>query len=295
MERIIFFCYNMGHETPWIPRGTGKAPSTCHCFSERRQDHSIGRGAYGGSVEELRLSMVPRLPKGRGQGPSLKGNSRTSSQVITNREKGIGAAPFVRSAGRRVSDRPLDVETDCPNDSQALWHPVSSKSRMADTSGDAMELPETGAPGFTKERERNCALEGLPMAPYKKKPKNLGPLWSSLMNRVSCSFQTSVAPGPQKGKPRFSTTSTNRIGFPPSMLCRCRQNGNAWRFISVTGGGILTVWMFVLSLEGCSNNSGDPSSCCGIGERSTAVKKSNSFSWNIPGCIWNIFRPMPLN
>jgi hypothetical protein len=31
-----------------------------------------------------------------------------------------------------------------------------------------MELPETRAPGFTKERERDCALDGLPAAPYKK-------------------------------------------------------------------------------------------------------------------------------
>jgi len=285
----------MGHETPWIPRGTGKAPSTSHCPAEERQYNPFVRSACSGSIQELRFSMVPRVPGGRIQGPSFKGDSRTSSQALSEREGDPNRAAFVRPASCRVSDRPLDLETDCPNHPQAFWHPVSSESRMAAASGNGMELPETRTPGFTKERERNCALEGLPVAPYKKKPKNLGPIWSSLMSRTSCSFQTSVAPGLRKEKPRSSTTSTNRTGFPPSMLCRCRQNGNAWHFISVSGGGILTVWMFVLSLEGCSNSSGDPSSCCGIGERSTGVKKSNSFSLNIPGFIWNIFRPMPLN
>lgn len=115
------------------------------------------------------------------------------------------------------------------------------------------------------------------------------------MSRASCSFQTSVAPGLRKGKPRSSITSTNRTGFPLSMPCRCRRNGNVWRFICGSGGGILTVWMFVLSLKRCSNILEALWSCCGIGGRSTVVKKSNSFSWNIPGSIWNIFRPMLLN
>lgn len=295
MEHFTLFCYNMGHETPWIPRGTGKAPPTCHCVVERRQDDSFSRGAFGGSIKKLRFPMVPRVPRGRLQGPSFKGDSRTSSQVISNREKGIGATTFVGSAGRRVSDIPLDLETDCPNHSQALWNPVSPQPCVADTSEDGMELPETRAPGFTKGRERDCPLEGLPVAPYKKKPKDLGPIWSSLMSLASCSFPTSVALGLRKGKPRSSITSTNRTGFPPSMPCRCRRNGNAWRFISGSGRAILTVWMFVPSLKSWLNISGAPWSCCGIGAPSTAVKKSSSFLLTIRGFIWNIFRPMLLN
>jgi hypothetical protein len=291
----MFFCYNMGHETPWIPRGIGKAPSTSHCLAETRQDNPVGRSAYSGSVKELRFPMVPRGPGGRIQGPPFKDDSRTSSQALSQREGDPIGVAFVGSTGRRVSDRPLDLETDCPNHPQALWHPVSSESCMAVASGNGMELPETRAPGFTKERERDCALEGLPVAPYKKKPKDLGPIWSSLMNRASCSFQTSVAPGLRKGKPRSCTTSTNRTGFLLSVLCRCPRGGNVWSSISGFERGILTVWMSVLSLEGCSNISEDPSFCCGIGEPSTVVKKSNSFSLNIQGFIWNIFRPMPLN
>ncbi len=295
MERIVFFRYNMGHETPWIPGGTGKAPSPSRCLAERRQDNPVGRSANSRSIKELRFSMVPRVPGGWVQGPSFEDDPRASSQALPEREGNPNRATLVRPAGRRVSDRPLDLETDCPNHPQTLWHPVSSESRMAAASENGMELPETRAPGFTKERERNCALEGLPVAPYKKRPKDLGPIWSSLMNRASCSFPISVAPGLRKEKLRSSITSTNRTEFPPSMPCRCRQNANAWRFISDSGGGTLTVWMSGLSLEDCSDISEAPSFCCGIGERSTAVKKSNNFSWTIPGFIWNTSRPMPLN
>lgn len=291
----MFFFYNMGHETPWIPRGTGEAPSTGYCLVEGRQDKSVRRSPYCGSSKELRFSMVPRVPEGRLQGPSFKDDPRASSQALSKREGNPNRVTLVRPAGRRVSDKPLDLETDCPNHSQAHWDPVSPQPCVEDPSGNGMELPETRAPGFTKERERNRPLESLPVAPYKKKPKDLGPIWFSWMNRASCSFQTSVAPGLREGKPRSSITSTNRTGFPPSMPCRCRRNGNAWRFISDSGGETLTVWMSSLSFKSCSNISGVPSFCCGIGERSTVVKKSNNFSWTIPGSIWNIFRPTPLN
>ena len=111
---------------------------------------------------------------------------------------------------------------------------------------------------------------------------------------AGCSFQTSVAPGLPKDKPRSSITSTDRTGFPPSVLCRCPQNGNAWLFTSGFGRGILTVWMSVLSLKNCSNISEVPWSCCGIAGPSIDVKKSSSFSLN-RGFIWNTFRPMLLN
>ncbi len=285
----------MGHETPWIPRGTGEAPSSGHCLVEERQNKPVCGSPYSGSIKELRFSLVPTVPEGRLQGPSFEDDPRAAPQAFSKPKGKPNEATLVRSTGCRVSDRPLDLETDCPNHSQAPWGPVSPQPCMEDPAGNGMELPETGASGFTKERARNRALEGLPMAPYKKKPKDLGPIWFSWMNRASCSFQTSVAPGLRKGKPRSSIPPTNKTGFPPSMPCRCRRNGNAWRFISDSGGGILTGWMSGLSFKGCSNIPGVPSFCCGIGARSTAARKSNNFSWTIPGFIWNIFRPTPLN
>ncbi len=294
MELFNLICYNIRHETPWIPRGTGKAPPTRDRVTERRHDDSFSRSALGGSIKELCFPMVPGVPKGRVQGPSFKGDSRTPSQAVPSREKQIGGSPLVGSAGRRVSDRSLDSETNRPNHSQALWHPVSPQSCVAAASRDGMELPEARAPGFAKKRERDCALESLSVAPYKKKPKNLGPVWPSSMNPASCSSPTFVAPGLRKDKPRFSITFTSRTGFPPSMPWWYRRSGNVWRSTSGFRNGILTVWMFVLFLKSCLNTSGTPWSCCGIGVRSTVVKRLSSFLQSILGFIENIFRPMLL-
>ena len=291
----MFFCYYMGHETPWIARGTGEAPSPSHCLAERRQDKPVGGSAYCGSLQELRFSMVPGVPEGRIQGPSFKDDPGASSQAVSERERSPSRDALVRPAGRRVSHRPLDLETGCPHHPQALWNPVSSESRLAAASRNGLELPETRAQSFTKERGRNCAVEGLPVAPYKKKPKDLGPIWSSLMNRASCSFPISVAPGLQKGRLRSSITSTNRTGFPRSMRCRFPRKRSAWPFIFGAEHAILTAWTFVLFSKSCSSISEAPWFCCGTGEPSTGVKKSNGFSLTIRGFIWNTFQPMLLN
>jgi len=292
MEHLSYFCYNMGHETLWIPRSAGAPPSAGHRVAERRQGHAFSCSAFGGSIQELRFSMVSGLPRGWVQGPSFKGNPGTASEVISDRERQVSGAAFGGPSGGGLSDRSLDVEADRPNHPQAFSHPVSSKSRVAVASGDGMELSETRAPGVTKERQRDCPLEGLPVAAYKKTPKDVGPIWSSLMNRASCSFPTFGALGLRKGKPPSSITSTNRTGFPRSVPCRYPQSESGWLFIFGFGDGISRVWMFGLSSRSCSNISGAPWSCCG-GPPFTAERKLNSVLSGIQESMWNTFRPMP--
>ena len=295
MERFTDYCYNMGHETPWIARGTGKAPPARHRIAERRQGNSLSRCAFGGGIKKLRIPMVPRVPDGRVQGPSSKNDSGPSAEAVSDRKGQTFGTPFVGSLGSRVSDRPLDLKAYCHNHPEALWGTVSPESCVALASGDGMELSETRASGLTKERERNRPLENLPLAAYKKTPKDVGPIWCSSMSRAFCSFRTSVVLGLQEGRPQSSITSINRTGFPRLMHCRFRQKGSALPFISGSGGAILTAWTFVLSSKLCSNIFGVPSSCCGIEGRSIAAKRSPSSSEKIQEFIWNIFRLMRLS
>jgi hypothetical protein len=300
MELFKLFCYNMGHETPRIPRGTGEAPSARGRVAEGRQDDPVGGSAFSRSIQELRFPMVPGVPGGRVQGSSFKGDPGTSAQAVSNRARQPIENPSVRSAGCRIPDRPLDLEAYCPNHSQALWRSVSPQSCMAVASGNELELSEARTPGVAEEGERDRPLEGLPMAPYKKRPKDLGPIWSSSMSLASCSFPTFVVRGLPRGKPRCSITFTNSTEFPRSMPCRSRRNGNVWHFISGSGDATLTGWMFGLFSKSCSSISGAPWFCCGTGEPSTGVKKSSGFLSTIRGFIWNTFRPtlpslIPLN
>jgi hypothetical protein len=45
----------------------------------------------------------------------------------------------------------------------------------------------------------------------------VGPIWSSSMNRASCSSPAWPAPGRRKGQRRSFVASTNKIGSPRSM------------------------------------------------------------------------------
>jgi len=295
MEHFAFSCYNVGYETPWIPRGTGEAPSTCHRPAERGQGEPFGCSTLGGRIKKLCLSLVSGIPERGLQGPSFEGDSWASSQTSARREGEVSGVASNRSPGRGIPDRPLDVEADRPDRPETLWDSVSSQSCLAPASGDGMELPKTGASGFTKERERGRPLETVSVAPYKKTPKDLGPIWSSSMSPASCLFPTYAAPGLQKDKPRSSITFTNKTGFLPSVLCRCPLRGSIWLSISDFGRVILRVWMSAPSLKSCSSISGDRWCCCGIGLPFTGAMKSSSFSLDIQEFIWNISRLMPLN
>jgi hypothetical protein len=58
-----------------------------------------------------------------------------------------------------------------------------------------MELPETGTPGFGKKGRRDCPLEAVSVAAYKKTRKNLAPTCFFSMKAGSCSFPRSRAHG----------------------------------------------------------------------------------------------------
>ena len=152
MERFFIFCYNKGHETPWNPSRTGKAPATSHRIAEARQSESIGGGALDGSIEKFSLPMVPSVSEGRLQGSPVQGDSWTSSEVVGGSKNETGATVVERSLGGRISDRSLDPETDCPGDPETVWHSVSPQPCLEIAFRDGVELPEARASRVTKER-----------------------------------------------------------------------------------------------------------------------------------------------
>jgi hypothetical protein len=150
----------------------------------------------------------------------------------------VGKVALEGSPNCRLSNRPMDFKPHRQGDRRRVWGSISPLSYLEASGQPGMELSETRTSSIAEERRRNCPLEAIPMAPYKKRPKDLGPVWSSSMSLASCLSQTFVAPGLLKDKPRSSITSTDRIESPPSMHWWYRRNGNAWHSISASGGGI---------------------------------------------------------
>ena len=253
MERFPIFCYNGGHKTPWNSSRTGEAPPTRHPTAKAGQGKSIVCGALGGSIKKLCLPMVPNVSEGRFQGPPFQEDSWPSSQVILRSESEVGVGAAGGSIGCRVSDRSLDPETDCSSDPEAIWCSVSPQPCLEVAFGDEVELSEARTSGSGEERRGDRALEAVSLAAYKKKPKNLGPIWCFLMSLVSYSFRTLSGLGRRKAKPRSSITFTNRIVFRPSVVCRFPRSENGWLFISGFGLGISRGWMFDLFSRACLN------------------------------------------
>jgi len=243
MERFPIFCYNGGHETPWNSSRTGEAPPTRHPTAKAGQGKSIVCGALGGSIKKLYLPMVPNVSEGRFQGPPFQEDSWPSSQVILRSESEVGAGAAGGSIGCRVSDRSLDPETDCSSDPEAIWYSVSPQPCLEVAFGDEVELSEARTSGPAEERRGDRALEAVSLAAYKKTPKDMGPIWSFLMNPVSYSFQTLPGLGRPKGKHHCSIIFTNRIASRPSAPCRFPRRENGWPFIFGFGVEISMGWM----------------------------------------------------
>lgn len=294
MEHYYYFRYTWGYETPRNLTTTGEATPTGHPVVESRET-SVGGSADIKRLQELGLPVVRGLQKEGARGASLQTDPRPTAQVIQDTEASVDAASSGRPFSLRLSYGPVDFETDRSIDPEAVSHSLPPQPCLAVTSRYGVELPETGAPSPPTGRSGDRPLEEVPLAAYKKTLKDLAPIWSSSMNPVSCSSPMWPAPGARKAKRRSFTIGSNRIGSRRSAPWSCLPSGNGWPSISTFAPAISRGWMSRRSCNICSGICGDPWSCCGIGERSIAVKKSNSGSKHIEDSKWKSSRPTPRN
>jgi hypothetical protein len=294
MEIFFQLQYNRRHETPWNPRATGKAASTGHPFVESRQEpasHSTGFECFS----EFGIPMASGLPRKRGARVKASTDARPSSQADQSSKRTSCPSPLKRSSGCRVSDRFMDFKSGGQSDPPTVRRSLSSQPRVETPRRLGVELPEAGATRFTKRRGRDRALEAVPLAAYKKTPTDVGPIWSSLMNRAFCSFRTLRGLGPRKGRLPFSTTFTNRIVFRPSMLWPYRRKGNVWPCTFNFELGILRDWISTLSSNICFTIFEVPSFYYGTEGPFIGGKRLNNISLNIPGSNRSISLPMHRN
>ena len=283
MENIFQFVYNTIHETLWNRTAVGKAAPAGHPAVKSGQK-SVGSSTGLKCIGKLGVSLVPDIPREGFTWTSPPTHSGTSTQAVEASEEPIGKGASEGTPGRRLSDRPMDPNAGSQSDRPRVRGSISSLPRLEAPGKHGMELSETRAPSIAKGRRRNCPLEALPLASYKKKPKDLGPIWFSLMNPDFCLFPTSPVPGRPKARLPFFTIFISKTEFLRSVLSRCRRKKGVWPFIFDFAPAISTVWMSGLSLKACSNTSGVQWFCCGIEEPSTAGRKSNNFFLVIRDC-----------
>ena len=294
MELYFCFRYTWGYETPRDPATTGEASPTGHPVGESGEK-TVGRRPLGGGIQKFGVPMVRSVPKEWRGGPSPQTDSGAAAKAHQAPEAQVGEPSAVGTIGARLSNRTVDLEAHCPVGPETVSRSLSPPSRVALASSNGMELPEARPPGSTTGRSGDCALEAVPLAAYKKTPSDVAPIWSSSMNRASCSSPTWPAPGPQKDKRRSFTISTNRTGSRQSAPCRSLPNEDGWPSIFSVAPAISRDWMCKPSSNTCSGIFGDRWSCCGIEDPSIGAGKSSSGSTTVPGSRWNRSRPTPPN
>ena len=189
----------------------------------------------------------------------------------------------------------MDLKPGSQSDRPAVRRSISPQPRVETPSKPGVELSEARAASLTKKRGRDCSLEAVPLAPYKKTPTDVGPIWSSLMNRAFCSFRTLLGLGLRKGRRPFFTIFTNKIVFRPSMLWPYRRNGNVWPSTFNFGLGISRAWISTLFSNICFAIFEVPLFYYGTEEPFIGGKRLTNLFLSISASRWNISLRMRRN
>lgn len=288
------FSYHRGYETPGNPTAAGETAPTRHPVAKKRQE-SVGSSPCPECFRKLCVSVVAELQEERPKRTKAHSHPRSSSKAFRVPEEETGGVAFERPPSRRLHHRLMDARSYCQADREALRCPVSSLSCLEASEDSGLELPETRASGPTEGRRGHRTLEEEQMAPDKKKPKKLGPIWSSSMKAASCLFLISNAPGPLKATPPFSTISTGKIASPPSMPSAYLLKEGEWPCISDSTPKTSRAWRCSVSLGTSFGICEAPLSFCGTGERSTSTARSRPCSLAIPESKWSPSQLMPLS
>jgi hypothetical protein len=291
MEIFCQLKYNRGHETPWEPKAARKA-ATAGCSFVKDGQEPASHSTRFECFCKFRVSVASGLPRERDSRTEAPADTRPSPEALRRSKKAACSSPPKRPSGCRVSDRLMDLKPGSKSDRTTVRRSISSEPRVEAPRELRLELSEAGAASFTEKRRRDRALEAVSLAPYKKTPTDVGPIWSSSMNRVSCSSRTLLAPGPPRDKRPSFTTFTNKIVFRPLMRWPYRRNGDIWLFTFNFGLGISRAWISMPFSRICLAIFEAPLFYYGTVEPSIGGKRLNTLSVNGPVSGKNTFLPM---
>ena len=294
MEIFAQLVYTGEHATPWNARAAGKAASAGHPFVQSGEEPASHRTSFEGFCE-FSVPVASGLPGKRCSRNKASSDARPSSKADRKPKTSSCPSALEWPSGFWVSNRFVDPKPGSPDDCPRVWRSIPSQSRLEAPCRVGVELPETGTTSVTKKRGRDCSLETVPLAPYKKTPTDLGPIWSSSMNRASCSFRTSRGLGLPKGRRPFITIFTNKIVSRPSVLWPYRRNGGVWPSTFNCGLGMSPAWISALSSKLCFVICAVQSFDYGTEEPSIGGKRSNNISESALASRRNISQPMHRN
>ena len=255
------------HETIWNPKTTGAAPpprppvagewfNGVGCCPKSRLFPQFGNPVEG-SVQKRGAGCL-----------ETQTCSWPFPQTEFQSEEEINQDSSERSFDLGSFHRSVDPKEGCSGNRKGIRCGVPPQSPLAVPDPSGLELSEAGETCPGKEPIRHRSLEALGMAPYKKKPKSWGPIWSSWMKAVFSWCLMSFAPGHRKDrlpiflslaagqKSRLSRRSLflrkdERLPFMPSSTVTKTSVPPRWRGFLSTLAGICA------NLSSCSGTMAD--------------------------------------
>lgn len=218
----------MEHETTWNSTAVGGAAPACHKAVEEGPV-AVLRCPGPEFICEQRIPLVAGFSKERHERIATCPGFRTSLKADLGPEAKADAYPLAQCLGGRIRHGLVDLGADRGRDPATLRSALSSLPRLEAAAQYGLVLPEARNQGERERRGSHRALEALPVAPYKKKPNDLGPISSSSTKAASSCFPTSVGLGHPKDRRRFCAVPGTGRRFRPSRPWWCRRAVDAWR------------------------------------------------------------------
>src|SRR5687768_6797051 len=176
----------MPHETLWITKDIGKAPTAGHRPVGKGADPEPS-GAPGAGVGRRCLPMAASLADGGRGGLGPQTCARAAAQTDGPARRTAGAHLVAGGQGAWLRQRAVDPTAHRRRDAGAFWRALPSLTRLEGITRLRLELSGAGAPGHPARRAGDGALEARQVARDKKKPDDLAPIWRSSTRAVFCS------------------------------------------------------------------------------------------------------------
>ena len=230
MENIFKILYTIGYETLWKPKAIGEAPPARHRIAKKEKKSA-------GSVPEDRMfckfcfPLVGRISEEGSKSPKTETGAWEATEIEPASKADFDTDSSGRSDELRIFNRPLDSAPGDRSDRRPFWNFISSEPSVEILAGAGVELSEARETGTGTERSSNPTLEALQMAPYKKTPKGLVPIWYFLTKAGSSWFLMLSEHGRPLEKHLYCNVLTIGRRYRPFRLSVFLQNENVSLFM----------------------------------------------------------------
>jgi hypothetical protein len=132
---------------------------------------AVRRGSGIGCQSSGRQSLACPLESRRQDCAGRRGANRPQVSTLRERSVPLGSDPFGRSAGPRLRDRSVDLETYRPGHSARILGYVSHGACLENPRATGVELPAPRTEGSRTQRRRHPTLVALSLAADQKKAR----------------------------------------------------------------------------------------------------------------------------